>query len=161
MKLAYKPVGGVESVVLYPADAVQTALFSSEGCSATLLGEDLEVALLDDGSYYEERAESDEGITKIAHRLHLVADRGEAEAWLDADFVERASIEGVVAVVPLADGRRLLVGYSSHFGSEQPLRLTLLTSSSGSKLHDNPTVTLQLVSYDTEFSCEMFNDFND
>ena len=76
MKLAYKPVGGVESVVLYPADAVQTALFSSEGCSATLLGEELEVALLDDGSYYEERAESVDGITKIAHRLHLVADRG-------------------------------------------------------------------------------------
>lgn len=151
----YKPVGGVERAILYPAEAVQTAIFSSEGCCATLVGEALEVPLLDDASSYDEVVECRNGIAKIAHRLNLVADRGKAEPWLDADFLERASIEGVVAVVELADGRRVLVGYSLRFGSEQPLRLQGLTSASGSKLLDTPTVALQLVSHDTEFSCEM------
>lgn len=151
----YKPVGGVESCSLYPAEAVQTALFSSEGCQATLSGKPVEVMLLDDASHYEEVVESRDGVTKISHRLTLVAERGDAEPWLDIDFVERASIEGLVAVVGLADGRSVLVGHSLHFGSEQPLRLQTMTSASGSKLHEIPTVTLLLTSCDTEFSCEM------
>ena len=151
----YKPVGGVESCALYPAEAVQTALFSSEGCQATLSGMPVAVMLLDDASHYEEVVESCDGITKISHRLSLVADRGDAAPWLDVDFLERASIEGLVAVVGLANGRSMLVGYSLRFGSEQPLRLQSMTSTSGSKLHDTPTVTLLLTSCDTEFSCEM------
>lgn len=151
----YKPVGGVESCALYPAEAVQTALFSSEGCQATLSGMPVAVMLLDDASHYEEVVESCDGITKISHRLSLVADRGDAAPWLDVDFLERASIEGLVAVVGLANGRSVLVGYSLHFGSEQPLRLQSMTSTSGSKLHDTPTVTLFLTSCDTEFSYEM------
>ena len=151
----YKPVGGVERVVLYPANAVHRAIFSSEGCRATLLGEALEVELLDDASSFEEVVECHNGTSKIEHRLNLVADRGDAEDWMDADFLERAAIEGVVAVVELSDGRSLLVGYSSRFGCEQPLRLRELSSASGSKLHDTPTVTLQLVSCDTEFSCRI------
>ena len=151
----YKPVGGVESCALYPAEAVQTALFSSEGCQATLSGKPVEVTLLDDASYYEEVAESRDGITKISHRLSLVADREDAAPWLDVGFLERASIEGFVAVVRLADGRSLLVGYSLNFGSEQPLHLQSMTSASGSKLRDMPAVTLLLTSCDTAFSCEM------
>ena len=151
----YKPVGGVESCALYPAEAVQTALFSSEGCQATLSGMPVAVMLLDDASHYEEVVESCDGITKISHRLSLVADRGDAAPWLDVDFLERASIEGLVAVVGLANGCSVLVGYSLHFGSEQPLRLQSMTSTSGSKLHDTPTVTLFLTSCDTEFSYEM------
>ena len=151
----YKPVGGVERVVLYPANAVHRAIFSSEGCRVTLSGESLEVELLDDASYYEERVESCDGVTKISHHLYLVADRGEAKPWLNADFLERASIDGLVAVVQLANSSSLLVGHSVHFGSEQPLRLQSLTSASGSKLHETPTVSLQLTSCDTEFSCEL------
>ena len=151
----YKPVGGVESCALYPAEAVQTALFSSEGCQATLSGMPVAVMLLDDASHYEEVVESCDGITKISHRLSLVADRGDAAPWLDVDFLERASIEGLVAVVGLANGCSVLVGYSLRFGNEQPLRLQSMTSASGSKLHDTPTVTLLLTSCDTEFSCEM------
>jgi hypothetical protein len=78
-----------------------------------------------------------------------------AKGWLDEEFVEMASIDGVVAVVLLADNRHLLVGYSPTFGDEQPLRLEYLSSSSGSTPYDSPTVTLQLVSHDTTFSCEV------
>lgn len=153
--MAHKAVGGVERVILYPANAVQSVLFSSEGCEVELIDDPLEVELIDDASHYDEMTESKNGATKITHTLHLVAARNEADVWLENNFVERASIDGVVAVVVLADGRNLLVGYSQQFGDEQPLRLGSLTSSSGSSAHDQPTVTLQLVSCDTEFSLEI------
>ena len=54
MATSYKPVGGVESCTLYPADAVVTALFSSEGCEVELSGTPMEVELLEDKSNYEE-----------------------------------------------------------------------------------------------------------
>lgn len=153
----YKPVGGVESATLYPADAVGEALFSSRGCEVELSGETICVPLLDDGSRYEERAECKRGIHKVSHTLHLVADRDSASEWFAADFLERASTDGVIAIVTLCDGRRLLLGYSAHFGDEQPLRLESLISNSGETLRDIPTATLCLVSHDTEFSPELLN----
>ena len=151
----YKAVGGVEQVALYPTEAVEEALFSSEGCEVTLAASPIEVELLDDGSHYEEEATNRDGATLVTHRLHLVADRSSAERWLEQDFLERAAVEGVVAVVTLCDGRTLLVGYSAHFGNEQPLLLDSLTSSSGEGAHESPRVTLQLHSHDTEFSTEL------
>lgn len=158
MSRMYKPVGGVESVTLYPANAVVAALFSSEGCEVTLsMVTPTKIELLDDRSFYEELSECKNGATKVTHTLHLEADRLLASEWLDSTFLERCSTEGMMAIVSLCDGRRILVGYSSQFGNEQPLRLKALTSSSGSRLHDTPTVTLQLVSHDTEFSKEILS----
>lgn len=151
----YKPVGGVKRVLLYPTEAIERSLFSSEGCEVEFVIAPIEVELLDDLSSYEERAEAAKGQTRIAHILKLVSDRAKGEAWLETDFLEMASIDGVVAEVTLADNRRLLVGYSPTFGDEQPLRLNSLSSTSGSTLHDRPTITLQLVSHDTAFSCEI------
>ena len=155
MSSNYKPVGGVESCSLYPADAVQTAIFSSKGCKVQLQGTPIKVDLLDDSSHYNEEIKCKDGPVKVSHQLQLVADRKVAEKWLDTEFLERLSIEGAIAVVTLEDGRSLLVGYSSHFGDEQPLRLEYLISESGNNLHDKPIVTLQLLSYDTEFSSEI------
>lgn len=155
MKPSYKPVGGVERVALYPAHAVEMALFSNEGCEVSLAGTPIEVELIDDGSFYEETIENKCGVTRISHRLHLCASRECAEAWLDNEFLEQMALDGVVAVASLNDGRTLLVGYSAHFEAEQPLRLESLTSTSGSELHETPVVTLQLHSHDTAFSAEI------
>jgi hypothetical protein len=152
---SYKAVGGVESVALYPANAVSSVLFSSAGCEVEFSHAAIEIELLDDSSHYEEVAECNDGVACVSHQLSIVADRGKAHEWLTIDFLERASCEGLVADVLLCDGRRLLVGYSLRFGSEQPLRLDSLTSSSGSRLCDTPAATLRLVSYDTEFSAEI------
>ena len=148
----YKPIGGVESVALYPAEAVVKALFSSEGCEVEFSSMPLEVALIDDASHYEEISRLECGTNSVAHQLHLVAEMSEGERWLDKQFLERAFFDGVVAVVTLCSGVRLLVGYSAQFASEQPLRLDSITSSSGNTLHQTPSVTLRLVSRDTEFS---------
>lgn len=151
----YKSVGGVESCSLYPTDAVTTALFSCEGCEIVLSGTPIEVPLLDDTSKYEECSQAEAGATITSHTLHLVAERNEAKQWFDNDFIEQAHTEGFVAIISLCDGRRLLAGYSAQFGNEQPLRLKSLTSTSGTSLNDTPSVTLQLISQDTEFSTEI------
>ena len=151
----YKPVGGVKSVFLYPAEAISTILFSSEGCEVEFVDSPIEVELLEDKSSYEERVEVSKGQTKVVHTLRLVADRVKAEKWLETEFLERASLDGVVADVLLADNRRVVVGYSLLFGDEQPLRLESLISTSGSTPHDRPSVTLQLVSCDKEFACRI------
>lgn len=157
MNSAYKPVGGIESVTLYPADAVEQAIFSSLGCEVELSGDAICVPLLDDGSLYEERTECNGGIHRVSHTLQIVANRDNANEWLSLDFLERASIEGVIAVISLYDGRCLLAGYSAHFGSEQPMRLESLISSSGDSPRDTPTATLRLIAQDTEFSPEILN----
>lgn len=149
---SYKPIGGVESVALYPIDAVEWAIFSANGCEVELSGSPIEVELLDKGSFYQEQSENREGANRISHLLSIVADRKNGQVWLDEEFLERVAIEGVIAVVGLCDGRTLLVGYSATFGEEQPLRLETITSASGISPHDNPTVTLRLVSHDTSFS---------
>ena len=148
----YKPVGGVESVALYPAEAVARALFSNEGCEVELLGTPVEVTLMEDASHYEEICDLKCGVTTVSHQLHLVAEKRDGERWFDNQFLERALFDGLIAVVTLCSGVRLLVGYSAHFANEQPLRLDSITSSSGCSLRDTPLVTLRLVSCDTEFS---------
>lgn len=149
---SYKPIGGVESATLYPADAVEMALFSSNGCEVALQGEAIAVELLDDASYYQEVAENHQGAKRVSHTLHLVADRIKGQRWLEEEFLERCAVEGVIAAIKLCDGRHLLAGYSATFASEQPLRLESATSTSGTSPHDIPTVTLRLVSHDTAFS---------
>ena len=151
----YKPVGGVESCALYPADAVVMALFSSEGCKIQLSGTPVEVTLLDDASKYDEESSLKDGVASISHTLCLVAERGRADEWLNNAFVERAAFEGFVAVISMSDGRRLLAGYSVQLGDEQPLRLEKISSTSGVNLHDIPSVLLQLTSQDADFSPEI------
>lgn len=151
----YKSVGGVESCALYPADAVETALFSSGGCSVELSGVPIVVTLLDDTSQYEETSIFKNGASAVSHALTLVADRGCAEEWLNSEFLERAAFEGFIAVISLNDGRQLLAGYSMQLGEEHPLRLEKLISTSGTSLRQTPSITLQLVSHDADFSTEI------
>lgn len=151
----YKPVGGVESCALYATDAVAAALFSGSECSVSFSAEPLVVELLDDASHYIEEVTNDTGGHSVKHTLTLVADHAKGGAWLDEEFVERATSQGVVAVVRLCSGRELLVGYSAHLADEQPLLLASLSLSSGCKLLDTPQITLTLVSHDTELSHEI------
>ncbi len=149
----HKPIGGVASVRLYSANAVESVIFSEGECRVALSTEGVEVELLDDASLYEEQLCSKGGTPLVEHRLTLVAERNRASEWLDGAWQESLATEGAVAVVELNDGRALLVGHSEAFSDEQPLRLTSLVSSSGRALLDAPRLTLELVSYDTELSC--------
>lgn len=151
----YKPVGGVVGVRLYPANAVESAVFEDGQCEVVFSEEGVEVELIDDASVYEERVENEQGVLLVEHRLTLVAERNRGQLWLSGVWQDRVATEGVVAVVELCDGRVLLVGYSPLFGAEQTLHLDSLLVSSGKRLLDTPSITLTLVSYDTGLSCEI------
>jgi hypothetical protein len=145
----YKPIGGVARVALHSADAVREVSFASDGECAILFGDEAtEVELLDDGSTFVEKITTDTGIALVRHTLSLVASRNSAEAWLDPDFLQRATRIGVIAEVVLNDGRAFVVGYSQHLTTEQPLRLREATISSGDTPLCSPTVTLCLTSTD-------------
>ena len=144
----YKPVGGVAHAALHAADAVVGAQFTTEGCAIEFCDEAIEVTLRDDGSRLIETTTSDKGLITVNHHLDLVAERNDAEAWLDERFVERATRTGVVAIVTLNDSRSVVLGYSRHLGAEQPLRLHSLTLDAGLAPSDSPTATLSLCSTD-------------
>ena len=152
----YKPVGGVARVALHAADAVVGAQFATEGCAIEFCDEAIEVALRDDGSTLTETTTPDKGIITVSHRLDLVAERNDAEPWLEERFIERATRVGVVAIVTLNDSRSVVLGYSEHLGTEQPLRLHSLTLNAGVTPSDSPTARLSLCSTDASTAAPYF-----
>ena len=139
----YKPKGGVVAAELYPVAELHDVESLERGGG-------IGVEIVDDGSSYEELFVAKEGMVSVEHTLTLCASRPDAEAWLDADFVQRCAVEGVVARVEMATGEELLIGWSKRFGFEQALRLEQLHFSSGSEPNFAPRVCLKLGSHDVQ-----------
>ncbi|MBO5875046.1 MAG: hypothetical protein J6Q20_00805 [Alistipes sp.] len=149
-----KPVGGVRSVRLCAAENVDYVEFAEDANGYKLLTffdreQIMECSLLEDASWLEESFAFEDGVVAVQHTLTLVAERNDAAAWIEPEFYREAMDMGLCAEVELNDGRRLLVGYSERFGSQQPLRIKEIISSSGSRLVDSPRIKMTLESYDT------------
>ena len=138
----YKPIGGVLAALLY-------TLGTATSLEEVLQGEAVEVELEDDGSLYEEKICSVEGLVSVQHTLTLCSDHHRAAAWFGDDFLARCAAEGVVAEVRLATDEHIVVGWSERFALEQALRLESLDFRSGTRPNDSPQVRLTLVSKDT------------
>lgn len=155
-----KPSGGVRFVALTTAGNLREAEFADDGrtCRPVEAWDDgavMRCRLLEERSSCTESLMVEGGAVAVKHRLHLVADRNLAAAWLEPDFIAEALCGGLAAAATLGDGRRLLLGVSPKFGIEQPLRLRSLTVDSGSRADDAPTVEMVLESVDTSFAAEM------
>ena len=146
---AYKPVGGVARVALYPTYADFGGRSPGGVCEATFDCEPGEVPLTDDRSSFVELLDNSSGPLSVTHTLTLVAERGEASKGLSAEFADSLSRQGGIADVTLNDGRRLIVGCSERMERDFPLRFVSLHSDSGRRLSDTPTLTLTLRSTDT------------
>ena len=140
---SYKPVGGIISCELFTLQA----LVSAEDMVA---GQGVEVLLSDDGSHYEERISCQQGPASVEHTLTLCSDRSAAARWFDHELLQLMAIEGVAALITLASGESLKLGWSPRFGFEQPLHLLSLCFSSGDKPNNSPRVELKLQSHDTD-----------
>lgn len=147
---AYKPVGGVARVALYPAGGDMDFRFADGVCTADFGCKPSVVPLIDDRSSFEELFDSSSGPVSVTHTLTLVAERGAAEHWLSAKFAADVLRQGFIADITLNDGRRLLVGCSERMERDFPLRFVSLRSESGKKPSDTPTLTLTLRSTDAE-----------
>ena len=141
-KLTYKPIGGVVAAELY----LVRDLASAEDI---IPGSGLAVALVDDGSHYDESFTAEQGAVSVNHSLTLCSDRNSASAWFDVELMQIASTEGVAALITLATGEQLRLGWSRKFGFEQALRFKSLEFHSGMRPGEEPRVSLTLCSRDT------------
>ena len=141
-KRLYKPVGGVAHAELFAVGGVTSA-------EDLVQGRGIKVELCDDGSHYDEEASADGLPVSVQHTLTLCSTTQLATDWFAADFLTRAAADGVVARIGLSSGESIVVGWSQHFGFEQPLRLRSLAFHSGSRPSETPRVELTLTSMDT------------
>lgn len=144
---SFKPIGGIVAAELFPV----ADLLSIDDL---VQGEGLSVGLADYASHYEENFFSDNCQVSVEHTLTLVADRADAAGWVDAEFLRRASAEGVVAKVWLASGEELVVGWCERLGFEQALRLRSLKCATGSRPKHRPHIELVLACRDLHSSYE-------
>ena len=133
----YKPIGGlVRAELFHPSQigAIEYALW----------GTGIEVGLVDDASSYVEQFSADNRQVSVLHTLTLCSDRNQAQEGFDEEFLRRAAADGVVALVELATGEQIKVGWCRRMGFEQALRLEKLEFDSGEGLNDSPRVKLVL-----------------
>ena len=133
----YKPVGGLVRAELFHSSQLRSP-------GDALWGTGIEVGLVDDASSYVEQFSADNRQVSVLHTLTLCSDRNLAKEWFDGEFLRRVAADGVVALVELATGEELTVGWCRRMGLEQALRLKSLEFDSGESLNDSPRVKLTL-----------------
>ncbi len=147
-----KHLGGVESIRLVsavdveaveydPAERLLSGLRLREGSDFT------EVLFANNSACFEERVEADGTVT---HNLSFRMQGLEREA---ANVLRSLSVDGVVAIVELPEGERLLVGYSPEAAADYPLRLSKAVLSSAQSRVQRASTTLTLSSTDGSLAC--------
>ena len=133
----YKPVGGIVRAELFHTSQVGSV-------EQLRWGRGVEVGLVDDASSYAEQFSADNRQVSVLHTLTLCSDRNLAREWFDGEFLRQVAADGVVALVELATGEVLTVGWCKRMDFEQALRLKSLEFDSGESLNDSPRVKLTL-----------------
>ncbi len=145
--------GGITSITVVDADAGLGVVFSSEGVSVTLPSDTaLSVKPVEDSAEWSEQLTLVDGTKRVSHRLkfRLLANHPIVALLRNAK-------SGVVAVVEMRGGVRLLAGCSSHFGLERPLRVESLGVTSGRTRIDTPCCEVSLMSIDDAFAATLQN----
>jgi hypothetical protein len=133
----YKPVGGLVRAELFLVSQLDNVNHAAWGGG-------IEVGLVDDASSYIEQFSADNRQVSVLHTLTLCSDRNLAREWFDGEFLRCVAADGVVALVELATGEVLTVGWCKRMDFEQALRLRSLEFDSGESLNDSPRVKLTL-----------------
>lgn len=146
--------GGVASIYLMecrfaPAPEVDPEDGSCSLPGAAAAGRLTEFSAEEDSASYTETAlETPHGMS-VTHRLEFrIADLSPASRRALGEILSSPS--GVVALVELRGGSRLLAGWSERFGFTRPLRPAAVTSASGSTPGQRAGRTIILESVDTE-----------
>lgn len=153
-KVATRPRGGVEQVLLIPAGSFVRAVEDPAGESLSRFESSqtpAEYAFREDRASYSETLLRDGMQCTVKHTLVMELPSG-GGVHRAAGELARRSDEGFVAVVTKASRERIVVGYSSRFGVRYPLRVTRMVSASGSAAADFPSVEITLESIDADIS---------
>ncbi|MDE6139333.1 MAG: hypothetical protein K2F95_00050 [Alistipes sp.] len=149
-----KPIGGVRSVGLFRPCGIKATWL--DGHTARISTDKrwpaTEVPLMEDKSLYGEQLRQEKGLCSVVHELRMTADAAESAPWLDAEFLRRTASEGAVARIEMMSGEVLWAGISPRFGTEQPLRLAGIETSSELSPRQRPQTVLTLHGEDCDFA---------
>lgn len=146
-----KPVGGVVGVEILPAQGASCSpLASGGGVELSILAgyAFTPLELIEQSSSYTEEALTEQGLTRIRHRLEVMCDPESLRGQTLDQWTRTLSETGVLARVRTASGAALLVGCSLHFGMEQPLRLVASQELTHTASSDAPSLRLVFESED-------------
>ena len=138
-----KPAGGIASAAVVPAGAAAC------GSAAEIAAAAVAVPLAEGLSSYDEMTDSADGTLRVEHRLTIAVPPEYVRDFIGRDVQRRWASEGTAAVITTVAGERLVLGWSEHFGTEQPLRLTGMAVSTGTTPREIPAVVLTFRSVDT------------
>jgi hypothetical protein len=136
---AARPRGGIARVDLVTTTDATGPASIVESIGASGAG----YAFREDGANYSETLTGDELHPLVKHTLTMEFPAGR-ETRLAVDQLMGRSSEGFVALITHSSGERLVVGYSTEFGTKYPLRVKKLSSASGETHADFPSISLTL-----------------
>lgn len=153
-----KPAGGVAAVTITPAGNLLRAAVAADGRVEATFRDAIQLTALplaEQRSSYAERFDTDAGPQRMRHTLTLVVSRETSRTAFTPAFRRAAETEGLIAIVTMASGERLLAGWSARFGTTHPLRLGSFAMESGTKPLDGTPAVLTLTSEDTDPAAEL------
>ena len=148
-----KPAGGVAAVTVTPAGNLLRAAVAADGRAEAIFRDATQLTALplaEQRSSYAERLDTDAGPQRMRHTLTLVVGRETFRKAFTPALRRAAETEGLIALVTMASGERLLAGWSARFGTSQPLRPDSFAMESGIKPLDGTPAVLTLTSEDTD-----------
>ena len=153
-----KPAGGVAAVTVTPAGNLLRAAVAADGRAEAIFRDATQLTALplaEQRSSYAERLDTDAGPQRVRHTLTLVVGRETFRKAFTPALRRAAETEGLIALVTMASGERLLAGWSARFGTSQPLRPDSFAMESGIKPLDGTPAVLTLTSEDTDPAAEL------
>ena len=146
-----KPAGGVAAVTVTPAGNLLRAAVAADGRAEAIFRDATQLTALP----LAERLDTDAGPQRMRHTLTLVVGRETFRKAFTPALRRAAETEGLIALVTMASGERLLAGWSARFGTSQPLRPDSFAMESGIKPLDGTPAVLTLTSEDTDPAAEL------
>lgn len=148
-----KTVGGVSKIELVGVGSIEKVVLSpqKELCREVRLKEGagfVRYSFREDQATYTQKSVSHQPVVLVEHTLWMFLERVDSDSIRAVRELAEASQEGLLALVTLATGERLLVGYSRHLGCEQPLRVVKMESESGESPKERSGVRVVLSSVD-------------
>ena len=146
------------AVTVTPAGNLLRAAVAADGRAEAIFRDATQLTALplaEQRSSYAERLDTDAGPQRVRHTLTLVVGREAFRKAFTPALRRAAETEGLIALVTMASGERLLAGWSARFGTSQPLRPGSFAMESGIKPLDGTPAVLTLASEDTDPAAEL------
>lgn len=147
--------GGIEKIVLAKTKWIEkieydyledryTGIKLKDGC------EFVNYNFIEDNAQYIENVKYQNGICIIEHKLEFSIPKINANSNNIVTELLKDNSAGVVAIIKTAAHEYFLIGVSTKFGTEKPLKIVSIQGKTGYKYEDEPEEKITLKSEDME-----------